>query len=468
MELTSLTLLEAGRRIAKREISSLELTRAQLERIRAWDGKINAFITLTEAAALQAAREAQSEIQVEAPRSPLHGVPLALKDLFETQGVRTTAGSKFFRDYIPPSDGAVVAALRSTGTVLLGKLNMHEIALGVTNVNPHYGACRNPWNLERISGGSSGGSAAALAAEFCAGALGSDTGGSIRIPASLCGVVGLKPTYGRISLRGVIPLSWNLDHAGPMARRVEDVAALLQVTASYDPQDPYSVRVPVDDYLEGIELGVEGWRIALASDEFFSQADSQVLHLVQTAADLLEQLGAHVETREVPQGYQAAKANGLMVISDAAAYHRQRLEERPQDFGEDVLRRLRNGAAYSAGEYILARRTQSNLRRQYESFFEQVDVLLTPTTPVTAPPIEGPDAVEQAGRLTRFTAPFNLTGLPAISLPCGFTQNGMPVGLQMIAAPWAERKLLRAAFAYQQATSWHTRRPQISTLNLNG
>ena len=468
MELTSLTLLEAGRRIAKREISSLELTRAQLERIRAWDGKINAFITLTEAAALQAAREAQSEIQVEAPRSPLHGVPLALKDLFETQGVRTTAGSKFFRDYIPPSDGAVVAALRSTGTVLLGKLNMHEIALGVTNVNPHYGACRNPWNLERISGGSSGGSAAALAAEFCAGALGSDTGGSIRIPASLCGVVGLKPTYGRISLRGVIPLSWNLDHAGPMARRVEDVAALLQVTASYDPQDPYSVRVPVDDYLEGIELGVEGWRIALASDEFFSQADSEVLHLVQTAADLLEQLGAHVETREVPQGYQAAKANGLMVISDAAAYHRQRLEERPQDFGEDVLRRLRNGAAYSAGEYILARRTQSNLRRQYESFFEQVDVLLTPTTPVTAPPIEGPDAVEQAGRLTRFTAPFNLTGLPAISLPCGFTQNGMPVGLQMIAAPWAERKLLRAAFAYQQATSWHTRRPQISTLNLNG
>jgi aspartyl-tRNA(Asn)/glutamyl-tRNA(Gln) amidotransferase subunit A len=463
MQLTSLTLLEASRLIAKREISPVELTQAQLDRIQAWDGKINAFITLTEKAALQAAREAQSKIQAEAPGSLLNGVPLALKDLFETQGVRTTAGSKFFRDYIPPADAATVAALRSAGAVLLGKLNMHEIALGVTNVNPHYGACRNPWNLQRISGGSSGGSAAALAAEFCSGALGSDTGGSIRIPASLCGVVGLKPTYGRISLRGVIPLSWNLDHAGPMARRVEDVAALLQVIAGYDPQDPYSVRKPVDDYLEEIELGVEGWRMALASDEFFSRADSEVLQAVQAAAAQFEQLGAQVESKEVPNGYEAAKANGLMVPSDAAAYHRQRLEERPQDFGEDVLRRLRNGAAYTSGEYILARRMQSVTRRQYERFFEQVDVLLTPTTPVTAPFIEGPDAVEQAGRLTRFTAPFNLTGLPAISLPCGFTQGGLPVGLQMIAAPWAEKKLLRAAFVYQQATSWHTRRPQIPT-----
>jgi aspartyl-tRNA(Asn)/glutamyl-tRNA(Gln) amidotransferase subunit A len=463
MEPTSLTLLEAARLIANREISPVELTQERLKRIHALDGKINSFITLTEASALQAARKAQSEIDQDAPRSLLHGIPVALKDLFETQGVRTTAGSKFFRDYVPPRDAVAVVALRSAGAVLLGKLNMHEIALGVTNVNPHYGACRNPWNLERISGGSSGGSAAALAAEFCDGALGSDTGGSIRIPASLCGVVGLKPSFGRISLRGVIPLSWNLDHAGPMARRVEDVAALLQITAGYDPEDPYSVNAPVDDYLEEIELGVEGWRIVLANDKFFSQADPEVLQAVQTAASIFEQLGAHVEGREVPGGYEAAKANGLMVPSDAAAYHRQRLEERPQDFGEDVLRRLRTGAAYSSGEYILARRTQSVIRRQYERYFEQVDVLLTPTTPVCAPPIEGPDAVEQARRLTRFTAPFNLTGLPAISLPCGFTQDGLPIGLQMIAAQWAEKKLLRAAFAYQQATSWHAQRPEIST-----
>jgi aspartyl-tRNA(Asn)/glutamyl-tRNA(Gln) amidotransferase subunit A len=463
MEPTSLTLLEAARLIANREISPVELTQERLKRIHALDGKVNAFITLTEDSALQAAREAQSELEQDAPRSLIHGITVALKDLFETQGVRTTAGSKFFHDYVPPRDAVAVAALRSAGAVLLGKLNMHEIALGVTNVNPHYGACRNPWNLERISGGSSGGSAAALAAEFCDGALGSDTGGSIRIPAALCGVVGLKPSFGRISLRGVIPLSWNLDHAGPMARRVEDVAALLQITAGYDPEDPYSVNAPVDDYLEEIELGVRGWRIVLANDEFFSQADPEVLQAVQTAASKFEQLGAHVKAREVPEGYKAAKANGLMVPSDAAAYHRQRLEQRPQDFGEDVLRRLRTGAAYSSGEYILARRTQSVIRRQYERFFEQVDVLLTPTTPVSAPPIEGPDAVEQARRLTRFTAPFNLTGLPAISLPCGFTQDGLPVGLQMIAAPWAEKKLLRAAFAYQQATSWHAQRPEVST-----
>jgi aspartyl-tRNA(Asn)/glutamyl-tRNA(Gln) amidotransferase subunit A len=289
--------------------------------------------------------------------------------------------------------------------------------------------------------------------------LGSDTGGSIRIPASLCGVVGLKPTYGRVSLRGVIPLSWNLDHAGPMARNVRDVAILLGVIAGFDPDDAASIDVPVDDYLSRLEGGVSSWRIALASDEFFTRADEQVLEALQAAAQVFTQLGAQIVPMEFPEGYAAALANGNMVTSDAAAFHRQRLEENPEGFGGDVLQRLQMGAARTSSEYALLRREQSRLRRLYERFFEDFDILITPTTPVFAPPIEGPDAIEQARLLTRFTAPFNLTGLPALSLPCGFSADGMPIGMQVVGRPWAEAAILRAAHAYELATDWHLRRP---------
>lgn len=460
MELTALTLSEAARMIREREISPVELTQAHLERIAAIDPHLNTFIMVTEDYALQAARAAQAEIQKGQYRGPLHGIPLALKDLYDTKDIRTTAGSKFFMQNVPTVDAVVVEKLKAAGAVLLGKLNMHEIALGVTNVNPHFGACRNPWSPERISGGSSGGSAAGLAAELFMGAMGSDTGGSIRIPSSLCGVVGLKPTYGRVSLRGVIPLSWNLDHAGPMARRVRDVAQILQVIAGYDPADPYSIDVPVNDYLTDIEAGVRGWRVALASDEFFERADPEVLQAVQQAASVFEQLGASLSQVEFPGAREAAQANGLMVTSDAAAFHQERLENTPEGFGADVRQRLEAGAAYTSSEYILARRTQTVMRRQFEAFFADFDVLLTPATAVTAPFIQGPDAVEQARRLTRFTAPFNLTGLPAISLPCGFTkEDELPIGLQIVAGPWAEAKVLRAAYAYEQAAGWYTRRP---------
>ena len=332
----------------------------------------------------------------------------------------------------------------------------------MTNVNPHYGACRNPWDLERISGGSSGGSAAALAAGTCLASLGSDTGGSIRIPASLCGVVGLKPTFGRLSLRGVIPLSWNLDHAGPLGRCVLDVAILLQRLAGYDPHDPASCDIAVDDYLAEITAGVRGWRVVLAWDEFFTKVTSpEVSQAVREAALVFQQLGALVEEREFPGARQAARANGLVTVSDAATYHRSRLQDQPQGFGEDVLSRLQTGAETPLCDYILARRTQTELRRQFERFFQDCDLLLTPTTPVAAPPIEGPDAVEQARLLTRFTAPFNLTGLPAISIPCGFTAGGLPIGMQLVTRPWAEASLLRAAFAYERATHWHTTHPPL-------
>jgi len=462
-ELCELSLSQAGEWIRQRKLSPVELTQAHLERIQRVDPRINSYITVTAEAALQQARLAEVELQrgetrAGGPLGPLHGLPLALKDLYETQGIRTTVGTKHYSDYIPTEDAVVVGRLKAAGAILLGKNNMHEIALGLTTVNPHFGTCRNPWALERIVGGSSGGSAAALAARLCLGALGSDTGGSIRVPAALCGVVGLKPTYGRVSLRGVIPLSWNLDHAGPMARQVQDVALLLQVIAGYDPLDAYSIDIPVDDYSSDIHRGVRGWRIALAEDDYFNRTQPEVLETVRLAAQTFEALGAQVEGTPFPDTYQAALANGMMVIGDAAVFHASRLLENPGDFGADVLQRLQNGAALPVKEYIQARRTQTLLRSQFARFFESYDLLLMPTTPVAAPPIEGPSAVELARLLTRYTAPFNLTGFPALSLPCGFTSDGLPIGLQIIGPHWGEAKLLRGGYAYERATDWPNRK----------
>lgn len=459
-EITSLSIIEASELIKRREISALELTSAHLKRVNEIDTLINSFIHVIGDQALDSARQADVDISRSGPRSLFHGIPLALKDLYDLQGVPTTAGSKFFLKNIPGEDAFVVQRLQEAGAVVLGKLNMHEIALGVTNVNPHFGVCRNPWDRERVTGGSSGGSAAALVTGLCLGSLGSDTGGSIRIPASLCGIVGLKPTYGRVSLRGVMPLSWNLDHAGPMARQVRDTAVLLQAIAGYDSQDPASDDVPAGDYLDLLENGVRGWRVALASDEFFTKAtDAEIWAGIQAAAVVFEGLGAHIIPVEFPQARRAAQANGLMTTSDAATFHQERLQDYPEGFGEDVLTRLTAGAAYTSSEYSQARRTQTVLRRRYEEFFNDYDILITPTTPIPAPLIEGPDAVEQARVLTRFTAPFNLTGLPALSIPCGFTRTGLPIGLQIISAPWMETKVLRAGYAYEQETMWHRRLP---------
>lgn len=453
MELVSLSIQEASSLIKKKQISPVELTQAHLDRIQQLDKRLNAYITLTPELSLQQARQAETEIWQGDYKGPLHGIPLALKDLYETEGIRTTAGSTFFSEYIPDEDAEAVKKLKLAGAVMLGKLNMHEIALGVTNENPHYGDCCNPWDLSCITGGSSGGNAAALAAGLCMGALGSDTGGSIRIPASLCGVVGLKPTCGRVSLRGVIPLSWNLDHAGPMARSVGDVAILLQAIAGYDAQDAWSINMPVDDYRVNELKDLSGLRIALASDGYFTDTaimDAEVQLAVDTAALIFENLGAIVERVTFPNAREATMANGLMTPSDAAAFHHQRLEENPQGFGPDVLKRLHTGAAYSSTEYSLARRVQTILRCQFNEFFEEYDLLLTPTTPITAPIRGSADAVERARLLTRFTAPFNLTGLPALSVPCGWSSEKMPIGLQLVGKAWAEAKLLMAGELFEK------------------
>ncbi|MBN1535865.1 MAG: Asp-tRNA(Asn)/Glu-tRNA(Gln) amidotransferase subunit GatA [Anaerolineales bacterium] len=458
MDINSLTITQTSQLLDAGQISPLELLQAYLQRIEKIEPLINCFITQSPENALTQAKKCK-----QAPKllNPLCGIPVAIKDLFYTKDIRTTMGSRFYTEYLPEENARVIELLYGTGIVCVGKTNMHEIALGITNINPHYGVCRNPWDTERITGGSSGGSAAALAAGLCLAALGSDTGGSIRIPASLCGVVGLKPTYGRVSLTGVYPLSWSLDHAGPMARCVEDIAALLQIMAGYDAQDPVSVNIPVENYSSKIKQGVRNCRIALASDAHFSNAEEDVLNAVRDAARVFEQLGATVEEVDFPGGHEAATMNGLIVTNEASVVHARHMREHPDWFGEDVYERLQKGAAYTAQEYIQAKRAQATLRRQFEQFFSNYDILLTATTPITAPLIDQLDNVKQAPVLTRFTAPFNLTGLPALSLPCGFSVQGLPIGLQIVSQPWAETTIFRAAYAYQQATPWHLKHPDL-------
>jgi len=425
---------------------------------------INAFITPTPELAVRAAMQADvlfANNPSNLKELPLLGLPLGIKDLFDVAGVPTTAGSNFFSESIPAEDALVVRKLKLSGAVILGKTNTHEIALGVTGINPHYGAVKNPWDTSCITGGSSSGSAAAVASGMCLAAIGTDTGGSIRIPAALCGVVGLKPTYGRVSTRGVVPLSWNLDHVGPLTRTVRDAALMLSVMGGFDPHDPASVNTPMDDYLGHIDDGARSWRIALAAGEYIEASEPEVLEAMEKAVQIFTDSGAQVEKVDMSWLAELALANNQMTQADGAAFHSERLKEHPDRFGADVLQRLRNGAALSSSEYALARRMQAEGRRRFEMFFDKFDILLLPTTPIAAPPIEDTSPLEAARQLTRFTSAFNLTGLPAMSVPCGFTETGLPLGLQIVSKHWAEAKVLQAGYAFEQATEWHKRCPNV-------
>ena len=463
-DLSSLSLSIAFEQLQHREYSALELTEACLLQIARLAPVINAFITPTPELAVRGAMQADV-LFAKAPSNlkelALLGLPLGIKDLFDVSGIATTAGSKFFADSIPAEDSAVILKLRLSGAVILGKTNTHEIALGVTGVNPHYGAVKNPWETSHITGGSSSGSAAAVASGMCLAAIGTDTGGSIRIPAALCGVVGLKPTYGRVSMRGVIPLSWNLDHVGPITRTVRDAALMLSEMAGFDPHDTASVNIPKDDYLGHLEEGIKGWRVALATGENVETSDIEVLAAVNEAAQVFRDLGAQVEREDMSWLPEIALANSQMTVADGAAFHRGRLMEHPNWFGEDVYQRLQNGAALSSSDYVLARRKQAEGRRWFETFFEKFDILILPTTPVPAPTIDDTGAIEAARQLTRFTSSFNLTGLPALSVPCGFTEMGLPIGVQIVSKHWAEAKVLQAGHSFEQATEWHKRFPKV-------
>ena len=454
-DLAWLSLEEVARQVRERRVSVHEVVQACLARIERLEPRLHAFITVT-------ADRALADASATPPSAALGGAPIAIKDLFDTGGTRTTAGSRIFADRVPEHDAPVVARLRAAGAIVVGKTNMHEWAFGVTNQNPHFGGTRNPWDLARIPGGSSGGSAAALAAGLCYGALGSDTGGSIRIPSSLCGVVGLKPTFGRVSVRGVIPLSWTLDHAGPMARTVRDVAILYATIAGYDALDPLSVDAPVTDALATIEESVRGLRIGVPHGHFFERSDAEVATLVRSAIGVLEAEGAVVDECPFPASERLLETQRTILSTDAAAFHRDRLRDRSAEIGADVLARLRGGEAISGTQYAQARHQRDGIRREVLALFGRYDVLATPTTATVAPPAEGADAVAEAARLTATTSPFNLTGLPAISVPCGFTAAGLPVGLQLVGAPWHEATVLQAARAYERATETKARRPAIT------
>ena len=459
MDTTSLTITDALEAFAKRDATPQSLTQACFDQINRLNPKLKAYITVIPP---QEMIDAQQPPLNTAPLNhALRGIPIAIKDLFDVKGVRTTAGSIFFKDNIAEDDAFVIERLKQAGALINGKTNTHEIALGITGDNPHSGTARNPWNTEHIPGGSSSGSAIAVATGMALGALGTDTGGSIRIPASLCGVVGFKPTRGRISTRGVFPLSWNLDHVGPLAKCVKDIALILQVISTYDAIDPSSIKMLTGDYLGHLIDDMGGRKIAIASGDFIETADLEVIESVREAAKVFESMNCKVDKVNVDWLEEVALARKAIALPDAVTVHSERLTQHPEMFGDDVRRRLEEGVNISAKEYVLARRTQAEAKKRFELFFESYDFLILPTTPIAAPTIEGHDAVEQAGRLMSFTGPFNLTGLPALSVPCGFTKDGLPIGLQIVSRAWADAKALTAGYAYEQATEWHKKFPNI-------
>jgi aspartyl-tRNA(Asn)/glutamyl-tRNA(Gln) amidotransferase subunit A len=466
-ELTRLGIADAGEQIRKGSLSPAELTRAYLDRIQRLDGGCRAYITVLHAEAMTAATAAEQEIARGHYRGPLHGIPVALKDLVMTRGIRTTCGSQILRDWVPEADATVAARLGQAGAILLGKLNMHEFAYGPTGVNPHYGTARNPWGHDRMPGGSSSGSGVAVATGLCAGALGTDTGGSIRIPASLCGIVGLKPTYGRVSRAGVIPLAWSLDHIGPMTRTVTDAALLLQVLAGTDPADPSTAAVPVPDYRQAMGGDIRGLRVGLPQDLFFEKLDVEVRTAVLAAARALEGLGAFVEEVRLPRIQHAGPATFAVIASEAMAYHEPYLKTRAAEYGEDVRARLSAGQFILASQYLKAQRARRVIRADVDALLGQFDALLLPATPIPAPRTDERSVTvnglsdDPRAWLTRCTRPINLTGHPALSIPCGLTAGGLPIGFQLVGRYFDEATLLRIGAAYEGVSPMRDRRPTL-------
>jgi aspartyl-tRNA(Asn)/glutamyl-tRNA(Gln) amidotransferase subunit A len=464
------SMVDLARLVKAKEVSPVEVVQAHLARITALDGRLRCYITVTGDAALAAARAAETAVVSGETLGPLHGVPVGLKDLYCTKGVKTTGGSKILGDWVPAEDATVVSRLVGAGGIVLGKLNMHEFAYGPEGLNAHYGTPWNPWDAatHRICGGSSSGSGAAVAAGLCPGALGSDTGGSIRIPASLCGISGIKPTYGRVSRAGVLPLAWSLDHVGPMCRSAADCALMLGAMAGYDPRDPTTSVLPVPDYMAALTGQIKGLRVGLLRAFFVESSAAAQQRAIEQAVKTLEGLGASVQEVTLETVELAAAASTAVLAAEAYAYHEPWIKQRPREYGADVRERLRVGAFVSGADYLNGQRVRVLIRDDVDAALARLDVLVAPTTPISAT-VVGEDAIDVNGEkqsvrpaLIRFTRPFNVSGHPTASLPCGFTAEGLPIGLQIVGRPFDEATVLRVADAYQRVTDWHTRRPPVT------
>jgi aspartyl-tRNA(Asn)/glutamyl-tRNA(Gln) amidotransferase subunit A len=463
-ELPFLSIEQAGRMLRRKEISPVELVEASLACIERWNPSLNAFITVTAELARRQARAAEREILRCGPRGPIHGIPVSLKDNFWTRGIRTTAGSKILADFIPKEDSDVAARLAKAGAILLGKTNLHEFAYGVTSQNPHFGPVGNPWALDRIPGGSSGGSAVAVAIGAGFGSIGTDTGGSIRVPAALCGIVGLKPTFGLISLEGTVPLAQSLDHAGLLARSVTDACILLESVAG---KFPRSTKSP--DHRKLRHDRPRKFRIGWPSQFYFDFVDEEVRSAIDVAAREFRSLGARIEKVSLPRLAEAAEPSTEIALAEATHYHQSQgyFPVRAEDYGEDVRSRIESGARVLAVDYLRGFDVKRALEQDFETAFEKVDAILVPASPIPAPRVDQ-DAVEFGGArksirsvLVGGSRPANFTGCPAISIPCGFTRDGLPIGLQLIGPRWGEARLLAIALVYEEATRWHERHPPL-------
>jgi aspartyl-tRNA(Asn)/glutamyl-tRNA(Gln) amidotransferase subunit A len=462
------SIADLARLIGRREVSPVEVTEAHLERIERLNPHLTAFITVTAAEARAAAKAAEAEILRGRHRGPLHGIPVGVKDIFDTAGVLTTHGSSFYRHNVPAEDAEAVHRLREGGAILIGKCNTHEFAAGSTTNNPWYGAARNPWSLERSPGGSSGGSAAAVAAFLCAGATGTDTGGSIRSPAACCGIVGFKPTYGRVSLRGIYPNAASLDHAGPLARTARDAGLLLQAMAGYDRHDPTSAEVPVPDFTAGIEAGIRGMRLACCPDLHYGEIDRAVARNLDEASAVLGHLGATIETVSFPLCEELAAAREAIAHAEVLALHRERLAAHPEGYGADVRERLREAERSTLDDYVRACRIREAVRRELDELLREIDALILPVAPCEAPRVDTGTSLLN-GREVSFggvgvpmRGPINVTGLPAVAVPIGFGEAGLPLAMQLVGPRWGEAKILRIVHAYESATpELRARRPPL-------